>query len=195
MVYGQGKGLVGNKVAEALSPLELNLRGLPLERAEETLELIEKLTRNVVRNPREEKFRRIKLSNKKISESITSVPGAVDVLRVMGWVDAVTSAEDGPTLELPANVKPVFEVEVVKIIEAKDWYKKEQEQVKRRRTREEAKENDPDYQAMKEKLDQDRKEKAAEGPETRASVAQKMPGNGANIMRASDVGIGQSKGG
>merc|ERR1719326_902497 len=117
MVYGQGKGLVGNKIADALSDLELCLRRLPLDQAEDTLELIEKLTRNVVRNPKEEKFRRIKLSNKKISESITSVPGAVELLRVMGWVDAAASAEDGPTLELPASVKPVFEVEVVKIIE------------------------------------------------------------------------------
>jgi len=38
------------------------------------------------------------------------------------------------------------------------------------------------------------KEKEAEGPVTKSSVAQKL-GDGPNIMRASDVGIGKSNGG
>merc|ERR550514_1882529 len=81
-----------------LSPLEKALRGMPLEKAMEALEIMEKLVRNVVRNPNEDKFRRIKLSNPKIAAAITNVPGAVDALKVMGWIET----PDG--LALPMSV-------------------------------------------------------------------------------------------
>merc|ERR1719471_2486189 len=92
-----------SRMKDQATPLEQALRALPLDRALETLELIEKLTRNVVRNPGEEKFRRIKLSNPKISAAITEVPFAVDVLKEMGWV------EDGDGLSLPPSVRLVHE--------------------------------------------------------------------------------------
>jgi len=43
-------------------------------------------------------------------------------------------------------------------------------------------------------MEADRKEKDAEGPITQGSKAQSL-GNGPNIMRASDIGIGQAAGG
>merc|ERR1719414_1095195 len=105
----------GNQIADKLSPLQQALRALPLEQAQETLELIEKLTRNVVRNPAEEKFRRIKLLNPKIAAAITEVPFAVDALKEMGW------AEDGDGLSLPPSVRLLHEREVVGIIDAKEY--------------------------------------------------------------------------
>eukprot|EP00930_Biecheleria_cincta_P011179 TRINITY_DN11375_c0_g2_i1.p1 TRINITY_DN11375_c0_g2~~TRINITY_DN11375_c0_g2_i1.p1 ORF type:complete len:105 (+),score=15.09 TRINITY_DN11375_c0_g2_i1:122-436(+) len=74
----------GNQVADKLTPLQQALRALPLDKAADTLELIEKLTRNVVRNPAEDKFRHIKLTNPKIAAVITDVPFAVDILKEMG---------------------------------------------------------------------------------------------------------------
>lgn len=56
------------------------------------------------------------------------------------------------------------------------------------------KEVDGDIQKLREQVELDRREKAAEGPVTQASVANKLTG-GANITRCSDVGIGQSSGG
>jgi hypothetical protein len=82
---------------------------------------------------------------------------------------------------------------VGKIVDAKPWYKKEVEDAKRAQARQDRIEADPALKALKEKMDQDRAEVAAKGP-AQASVAKKL-GDGPNIMRAGDVGIGQSSGG
>lgn len=97
------------------------LRDLPSEKALDTLELLEKLTQNIVRNPADDKFRRIKLSNPKIAAAITNIPHAVDALKQMGWVEAPDA------LELPQSVLFVQEREVSAIIQAKEHYKKEAE--------------------------------------------------------------------
>jgi hypothetical protein len=178
----------GNQIADKLTPLQQALRALPLAKAAETLELIDKLTRNVVRNPAEEKFRHIKLTNPKIAAAITDVEFAVDALKEMGWVDD----EDG-SLTLPSSVRLAHEVEVLALIDAKDYYKKEAENEKRRQMRS-SKAADPEKQALLKKLEADRLEKAAEGPVTKSSVAQKL-GEGPNILRAGDIGIGKNGGG
>jgi len=177
----------GNRVADKLTPFQQALRSLPLDKAQESLELIEKLTRNVVRNPGEEKFRRINLSNPKISAAITDVPFAVDVMREMGWV------RDADALLLPPSVHLVHEMEVVGIIEAKDHYKKEEES-ERRRQMVARKGVSAEKDAVLQQMEADRKEKEAEGPVVHGSVAKQL-GDGPNIMRASDLGIGQSAGG
>jgi len=177
------------------SDFEQALRSLPLDKAEECLEIMEKLTRNVVSNPGEEKFRKLKLTNKKINDTITAVPGAVPILREMGWVDGPSDAE--PTLVLPAGVRLDFQEHVVKLIEVKDFYKKEHEKEKRQKHRDDRDADDPDKQALRLEMERDRKEREAaalnSGP-TRSSQAKKM-GEGPNIMRAGDIGIGKAKGG
>merc|ERR1712048_217062 len=173
--------------ADKLSPLEQALRALPLDKYLETLELIQKLTQNVVRNPTEDKFRHIKLTNPKIAAAITDVPNAVDLLKEMGW------QQEGEELVLPASVRLAHEREVVVIIDAKDWYKKEAEK-EHKRQMQALKERDPEKENLLKQMEADRKERAADGPVTKSSVAQKL-GDGPNIMRAKDVGIGQSKGG
>jgi len=179
-------------VKDAFSDFEQALRSMPLDKADAALELIEKLTRNVVRSPAEPKFRLIKLSNPKISESLTQVSGAVDSLRGMGWVDGAADGE--PTLELPIAVRLAFEVEVVKIIEVKDFYKKKRENEKRGQKRAELAAEDPEKRALIDQLEQDRKEQvadqAAKGP-AQASKARKL-NHAPNVMRASDLGIGKS---
>jgi len=177
----------GNQVADKLTPLQQALRALPVAQAQETLDLIERLTRNVVRNPAEEKFRRIKLSNPKIAAAITDVPFAVDVLKEMGWV------EDGEGLALPTSVRLLHEKEVVALIDAKDHFKKEEENQKRREVMA-RKAVDPEKEALRKQLEADRKEKDAEGPVTQGSMAKKL-GNGSNIMTAGDLGIGKNAGG
>merc|ERR1719235_939201 len=104
----------------------------------------------------------------------------------MGWV------QEGDSLILPENVRFTHEVHVVGIIEAQDYYKDElkKEKVRQERAR---KEVDADTEKLRQQIDADRKEKAAEGPVTKGSVAQKL-GDGKQVT-ASDYGIGQSKGG
>jgi hypothetical protein len=176
----------GLRIADSLTPFHQALRSLPVDQAQEILELLEKLTRNVVRNPGEEKFRTVKLTNPKIAAAVADAPTLVDVLKEMGW----TPEED--VLTLPPSVKLVHEVHVVGLIDAKDWYKKEAENEKRRKDQY-AKMDDEKKELLK-KAELDRKEKEAEGPVLHGSVARKL-GDGANIMRAGDIGIGKSSGG
>jgi len=195
MGYGGYAPGANSRMEGPRSDLEQALRAMPLDKADETLEIMEKLTRNVVSNPSEEKFRKIKLTNKKINEVITSVPGAVSALRVMGWVDSSSDGE--PVLVLPAGVRLDFQESVVKLIEAKDFYKKEQEKERRQRHRDERDSEDPEKQKLRLELERDRKEReaaAANAAPTRASQAQKL-GDGPNVMRAGDLGIGKSQGG
>jgi len=151
----------------------------------------EKLTRNVVRNPSDDKFRRIKLSNAKIAAAIKDVPNALDLMKEMGWV--VEESPDGECLVLPPSVRFVHESEVIAIIDAKDYYKSELEADRRRQI---AARKAPDAQKeqLLRQMEADRKEKDAEGPITQGSKAQSL-GNGPNIMRAGDIGIGQAAGG
>lgn len=180
-------------MAASFTDLQRALRSMPLAMAEATLELIEQLTRNTVRSPKEDKFRRIKLSNKKIAAAITEVAGAVDVLRAMGWVDGEVAEDGGATLVLPPNVTLEFNPTVTDIIEAKDYYKKEIQEEKRRQARADRNAEDPEKQALMRQIVADQKEMAARGPETRSSVAKQL-GTG-TVMRAGDIGIGKSSGG
>merc|ERR1712054_238082 len=135
-------------------------------------EIMEKLTRNVVSNPGEEKFRKIKLTNKKINDTITAVPGAVPALREMGWRD--NSSDGEPVLDLPAGVRLEFQETVVKLIEAKDFYKKEHEKERRQRHREEVSAEDPEKLKLRLQLEQDRRERSCSskrGTNTRESRA------------------------
>ncbi|CAE8658368.1 unnamed protein product, partial [Polarella glacialis] len=152
---------------EALTPLQQALHALPLAQAQETLEFIERLTRNVARKPKELKFRKIKLSHPKMAAAIINVPLAVDVLREMGWV------EDNEWLLLPATIRFVHENEVVAIIDAKDHFKKEAE-VQRHQEIVARKGVDPEKKELMRKMEEDRKEKKVQGPVTQDSQAKKL---------------------
>lgn len=162
-------------------PVEQALRGLPVAQADGALDLIEKLSRNVSRNPKEEKFRKVRLENKKIAESLTDVPGAVQAMLAMGWVS--TTTDDGACIELPASVK-LEHADVVKIIEARDFYTKERENEKRNVGRNM-------NAADSVQLENDRKEREAAlkhaGP-AYASVATKL-GNGPQVVTARLAGL------
>merc|ERR1719189_3290648 len=108
-------------------------------------------------------------------------------MKEMGWV------VDGDSLVLPSSVRLNHEKEVVAIIDAKDFYKKEEEN-ERRRQAAARKATNAEKEALLKQMDADRKEKEADGPVTQGSIARKL-GDGPNIMRAGDIGIGKGQGG
>lgn len=159
--------------------LHTALRSLPLPQALGILSIIEKLTRNVVHNPSDEKFRKLNLTNEKIKNAIAMVPRAMDLMREMGWVQQ----ED--FLTLPSTVRLAHEVHVIGIIEAQDYYKTQLEKERARQVRASKAVNE-ETQKLKRQIDADRKEKEAEGPVTKGSVARKLV-PGAKVMRVSDL--------
>jgi hypothetical protein len=121
--YGLGPGM---KVPDQLSPFEKALRMIPTENAAITLEIIEKLMKNVAQNPKEEKFRKIRLTNATISAKITSITAAIECLLHIGWeLDS-----DNESLVLPADKKITFPDHVTKIIDAQDFHRKENEKLR-----------------------------------------------------------------
>jgi hypothetical protein len=160
MGYGGYAPGANSRMADKLTPLQEALQSLPLEEAAETLALLDKLTRNVVRNPSETKFRKINLTNEKIKKAITDVPNAIDILKEMGWI------QEGDSLVLPETVRLAHEVHVVGIIDAQDHYKTlaEKERVSQMRA---SKTVDTETEKLRQQIEADRKEKAAEGPVTK----------------------------
>lgn len=112
----------GNQVAEPLSDLEQALRSIPDGQASDVLELLERLLRNVVQAPLEEKFRKIRLANEKIAQIIGSVPVAVEALLEIGWVKQCVDEEE--VLILPPEAKLDFPNHINKVLEAKDYFQK-----------------------------------------------------------------------
>lgn len=138
------------KYATEQSPLEKALRSLPMHGAIEALSLLEKITRNVVHSPCEDKFRRFRKTNEKMAP-LTNLPGSSEILSLMGWV------EDGDVVILPSNIKLDFQLHVVKILEAKDYFSeaKEKQKVASRRV------VDPNKAEVLHQLELDRQERLA----------------------------------
>jgi len=170
------------RTSEVLTPLQQALRAIPLENAQETLELIEKLVRNTVSKPSEEKFRKIRLTNPKIAAVITNVPNVVVALTEMGW------QQEEENLVLPIGTKLVFEVHVRAIQEAQDFFKKEIEKEKTRRQRAQKQDQDPEKENLRKQIEADQKEREAQGPVTYSSKSQ-WTGGGLNMVSASEQGL------
>jgi len=106
--------------AQELSEFEKLLRNLPVECAIPALDLLETLSRKVIQNPSEEKYRRVRTTNEKLVP-LFGVPGTVDVMENMGW------QYDGEFMTLPNDVNLDFQAHIVKILEAKSHFGKQKE--------------------------------------------------------------------
>jgi hypothetical protein len=92
-------------------------------RSEACLEVIGKLAYNAAVAPKDEKFRRVKLTNAKVKEAVVEAHGGVEALRELGFVDDA-EAPAGEALVLPAG-RYITMAEVRLVEAAKDRLKKE----------------------------------------------------------------------
>ncbi|GBF89107.1 hypothetical protein Rsub_01824 [Raphidocelis subcapitata] len=83
-------------------------------KSEAALEIIGKLLYNAAVAPKEEKYRRIKLTNPKIRETVVEATGGVDALRALGWVEDPEAPED--FLMVPPGL--YFSMKEVRMVEA-----------------------------------------------------------------------------
>ncbi|WIA09770.1 hypothetical protein OEZ85_009148 [Tetradesmus obliquus] len=79
----------------------------------ETLEVMGKLLYNCAVSPREDKFRRVKLTNKKVADTIGSTHGALEAMAALGWV-----ADEANPQELVVREGTFFSMKEVRIVEA-----------------------------------------------------------------------------
>jgi hypothetical protein len=79
----------------------------------ETLEIMGKLLYNCAVSPREEKYRRVKLTNKKVAETIGATHGALEAMLALGWEHDAANPE-----ELVVREGTYFSMKEVRIVEA-----------------------------------------------------------------------------
>lgn len=137
---------------EDLTIFEKSLRSLPSEGAKDALDLLETLARNIIQNPAQEKFRRVRTTNEKLSP-LFGAAGALNIMQEMGW------HVDGEFVVLPKEVKLDFPNHIVKILEAKSYYAK-QESIKRGSAK---LGRDPAKAGLLKQLEADRRERSAAG--------------------------------
>lgn len=97
-----GSSELSDKRAESKSQLEscigAFISGKPLEGS---VEVVLKLLRNIVREPENAKFRRIRMSNPKIREAISEVAGGVELLECVGFGLKEEDGEMWAVMEVP----------------------------------------------------------------------------------------------
>lgn len=150
--------------AAELNDLEKLLRNLPLEGAIKALDLLEKITRNLIQNPGEEKYRRVRITNEKLAP-LFGLSGSIEVMYEMGW------QQDGEFIILPAGTILDFPTHIVKILEAKSHYGKQAEIAKKSAKLQ----SDPNKAVLLKQLEIDRRERAAGDANLPIAVARPTP--------------------
>jgi hypothetical protein len=95
----------------------------------QTLDLVETTTRKIAQNPKDPKFRKLRLGNEKIASALTNVDGAFEIMSELGWEIQVEGEE--AFLVLPDAVTLTFPDHVHKILETKSWYVKQNDNRRR----------------------------------------------------------------
>lgn len=167
------------------TPLE---RALSEVRSTSAIETIATLTRNIAQNPREPKYRKLRLTNAKISAAVADPAGAHAVMVELGWVQAGEEF-----LELPDTVQ--LNMTHVRAVEAQAEALEAQAKLKAKaRLQARNAKSDPDKERLRLQMEDDKRERAAKAPVTEGSKKQNLPA-GANVMTAGDLGINGSGGG
>lgn len=133
----------------------------------ETLEILEKIIRNITIQPTEAKYRSLKLNNAKIAATIGSDEYALEALHLLGWTEeaGVLSLEQGKVFTMK---------EVKEILNAQDRLKRSQKDLSRSKSAAKLPTNS-EQEKIKALLDADRRERQCHGPITEPSIAQNLP--------------------
>ncbi len=151
------------------------------------------MTQNVAQQPTEAKFRKLKLSNEKITSLIVNVPGALDALLELGWQRAAD--EDGTeVLVLPAG-KHMTMADVRNIDAAAERLADALKAKARADAAARSRPLDPEKERIRAQMEADRRERAARGPVTQGSVAVPRGEFGAKVGGAAASSAGGCGGG
>ncbi|EFJ42376.1 hypothetical protein VOLCADRAFT_107314 [Volvox carteri f. nagariensis] len=80
----------------------------------EAVEMIHKLVYNCAVQPKEDKFRKVRLANPKVKAVLSDTQGAVEALTALGW--SLEEADGEPVLVVPAG--KFMTMQQVRVVEA-----------------------------------------------------------------------------
>ena len=153
----------GHRVVER-TPLERALRAIARP---ETLDLLERLSKNVARAPSEAKYRKLKRANATIGREIFDDEHAMRAMMTMGWI--AETIEGSECLTLPRGTTTTMR-EVRAMDEARTALRRRLEEEMRAKIRARAMANDPRRAALREAVEADRAERAVREPVTTGSA-------------------------
>lgn len=142
-------------LAAELTDFEKVLRRMPIDTAIQGLDLVETLTRKIIQNPSEEKFRRLRCANEKLQPIFGTVQGR-DVMAEMGWEFdessefLVISQQQARKLDFPQHI--------AKILDAKSYYGK---MIEKEKNAKRIAGTDKKTQQLMQELENDRRERSA----------------------------------
>jgi hypothetical protein len=142
-------------LAAELTDFEKVLRRMPVDTAIQGLDLVETLTRKIIQNPSEEKFRRLRCANEKLQPIFGTAQGRA-VMVEMGWEFdessefLVISQQQARKLDFPQHI--------AKILDAKSYFGKQIEKEKNAKRIAGA---DKKTQQLMQELENDRRERSA----------------------------------
>lgn len=87
------------------------------EPSDGSVEIVVKLLKNIAKEPNNEKFRRIRMSNPKIKEAIGGTPGGVELLECVGFRLLEYGGEMWAQMEAPSNEQILLIKEAVTLLE------------------------------------------------------------------------------
>lgn len=103
-VENQGSSKVSSNGAESKSELENRIGAfVSMKPSAGSVEVVLKLLRNIVKEPENAKFRRIRMSNPKIREAIGEVVGGVELLEFVGFQLKEEDGEMWAVIEVPTE--------------------------------------------------------------------------------------------
>jgi hypothetical protein len=141
-------------------------------------------------NPREAKYRRLRLTNAKIAAAVVDTPGMPRVMAELGWVPEEGNAD---FLVLPESVQLTM-VHVRAMDAQKAALEAQMKANAKARLQARNAKLDPEKERLRQQLEADKRERAATAPVTEGSVAQRTS-FGANVTTAGDLGINGGGGG
>ena len=173
----------GHRIVEFKTPFE---RALAAVDAAETLDVLEKLARNVARDPHEGKYRRVSTTSGTIKRLIFESESAMEAMLAMGWVLDGSEAmvlPEGTNLSM-AHARAVDDARVA--------LRRRLDEEMTARIRARAQARDPTRQALREQMEADRGERAVREPVTVGSAA--VPRGESRVVTAAQVGASGSSG-
>ncbi|ERM95945.1 hypothetical protein AMTRI_Chr04g184880 [Amborella trichopoda] len=90
------------------------------EPSEQCLDVVLKLLKNIMRDPSNAKFRRIRMSNPKIQQSVGSAVGGVELLESVGFGFEVEGDDTWASMESPSDEQIALISEAISLLEPKN---------------------------------------------------------------------------
>ena len=149
------------------------------------LEMMLKMVANIAKAPADEKYRKLRLSNPKVSEGLVFVPGARQWLRAHGW--QIVESEflqlpvEGDGAAQAASQQAAVAALASASAAAVEKRRLEELEARKKEAAERAAKAKRDKEELKAAMARDRAEVAARGP-SQASVAKKLPTEAGGTM-------------